>query len=90
MSGRTAADLQKPARNVPGRKGYGAPASRGVADEGGLTTLGEETRLDSREQELRAGLSRFLAAKWRPGAEAAAFAHIPGGASRETWRFRAR
>jgi LCP family protein required for cell wall assembly len=43
MSGRTAADLQKPARNVPGRKGYGAPASRGVADEGGLTTLGKET-----------------------------------------------
>jgi aminoglycoside phosphotransferase (APT) family kinase protein len=45
--------------------------------------------LDSREQELRAGLSRFLAAKWRPGAQAFAFAHIPGGASRETWRFEA-
>jgi len=47
MSGRTAADLQKPARNVPGRKGYGAPASRGVADEGGLTTLGEEKRVNT-------------------------------------------
>lgn len=45
--------------------------------------------MDSREQQLRAGLSRFLSAKWRPAAEAAEFAHIPGGASRETWRFSA-
>ncbi|HZZ89036.1 MAG TPA: hypothetical protein VFE13_11970, partial [Caulobacteraceae bacterium] len=42
-----------------------------------------------RESELRAGLSRFLAARWRPGAEASELSHIPGGASRETWRFKA-
>jgi aminoglycoside phosphotransferase (APT) family kinase protein len=34
-------------------------------------------------------LSRFLAARWRPGAEASELSHIPGGASRETWRLRA-
>jgi aminoglycoside phosphotransferase (APT) family kinase protein len=45
--------------------------------------------LDSRESELRAGLSRFLDARWRPGAEASDLAHIPGGASRETWRLKA-
>jgi aminoglycoside phosphotransferase (APT) family kinase protein len=45
--------------------------------------------LASRDEELRDGLSRFLAARWRPGAETSDFSHIPGGASRETWRFQA-
>ncbi len=45
--------------------------------------------MDSREEQLRAGLGRFLDAKWRPGAQVSELAHIPGGASRETWRLRA-
>jgi aminoglycoside phosphotransferase (APT) family kinase protein len=45
--------------------------------------------LDARESQLQAGLSRFLDAKWRPGAEVSALGHIPGGASRETWRLKA-
>jgi aminoglycoside phosphotransferase (APT) family kinase protein len=45
--------------------------------------------LDARAQQLSEGLGRFLAAKWRPGAEATQLVHIPGGASRETWRFTA-
>lgn len=45
--------------------------------------------MDSREQELRSGLGRFLDAHWKGGAEARDLVHIPGGASRETWRFTA-
>lgn len=45
--------------------------------------------MDARAEELRLGLSRFLSAHWRAGAEAGELAHIPGGASRETWRFSA-
>ncbi|MBR0799646.1 phosphotransferase family protein [Bradyrhizobium jicamae] len=50
----------------------------------------ETIGLDSRETKLRAGLSRFLDSHWRPGAEASELVHVPGGASRETWRFKAR
>ena len=46
--------------------------------------------MNARETELQAGLGRFLSAKWRPCAEATDLARIPGGASRETWRFKAR
>jgi len=45
--------------------------------------------LDIRHEQLQAGLARFLAAKWRTGATVAGLVHIPGGASRETWRFTA-
>ena len=45
--------------------------------------------MDNREIELRDGLSRFLSARWRPDAAASDLTHIPGGASRETWRFKA-
>src|SRR5581483_10111855 len=45
--------------------------------------------LDQREEQLKAGLARFLSAKWRDGASVSEMVHIPGGASRETWRFRA-
>jgi aminoglycoside phosphotransferase (APT) family kinase protein len=38
---------------------------------------------------LQADLGRFLAAKWRAGAEVSDVARIPGGASRETWRLKA-
>jgi len=44
---------------------------------------------DAREAQLREGLGRFLSANWRPGAEVGELTHIPGGASRETWRFAA-
>lgn len=43
--------------------------------------------MNARAQELEAGLGRFLSANWRPGAVAVDFSHIPGGASRETWKF---
>ena len=43
----------------------------------------------ARETQLEAGLGRFLSAKWRPGATVSDLARIPGGASRETWRFKA-
>jgi aminoglycoside phosphotransferase (APT) family kinase protein len=43
--------------------------------------------LDARAEELRSGLGRFLSERWRPGSSASELAHIPGGASRETWRF---
>ena len=46
--------------------------------------------MDARATELQSALGRFLAARWRPGAEVTAMAHIPGGASRETWRLTAR
>jgi aminoglycoside phosphotransferase (APT) family kinase protein len=45
--------------------------------------------LAARESQLQEGLSRFLAARWRPGAQVSDLAHIPGGASRETWRLQA-
>jgi len=41
-----------------------------------------------REDQLQGGLSDFLAAKWRPGAQVCDLARIPGGASRETWRLK--
>src|ERR1700726_556085 len=45
--------------------------------------------MDGRETQLQAGLSRFLAAEWLPGARVSDLARIPGGASRETWRLKA-
>jgi len=45
--------------------------------------------LDIRQEQLQAGLARFLGAKWRPGTTVMDLVHIPGGASRETWRFMA-
>jgi aminoglycoside phosphotransferase (APT) family kinase protein len=45
--------------------------------------------MGDRENQLQAGLSRFLAANWLPGAQVSDLARIPGGASRETWRLKA-
>jgi aminoglycoside phosphotransferase (APT) family kinase protein len=45
--------------------------------------------MDARVDELRVGLTRFLTAHWRPDVEVSSFAHVPGGASRETWLFQA-
>lgn len=44
-----------------------------------------ETRID----QLRAGLEGFLSAEWRPDVRVDGLRHVPGGASRETWLFRA-
>ena len=42
-----------------------------------------------REEELKAGLGRYLTARWNTATTVEAVSRIPGGASRETWRCRA-
>jgi aminoglycoside phosphotransferase (APT) family kinase protein len=43
----------------------------------------------TREEELRAGLTRFLSARWWEDTRVEGLSRIPGGASRETWKVQA-
>jgi len=45
--------------------------------------------MTAREEELRAGLGRYLSARWNAATTVEAVSRIPGGASRETWRCQA-
>lgn len=46
--------------------------------------------MSTRAEDLASGLGRFLSAKWGTDVAVGGLAHIPGGASRETWRLEAR